>query len=104
MFCFLLQSSKTLTLLAEFSKVDVYRGFNWRKKMRSPSDFCFALKEPKLQKKSKDIKYFCVDDEYQLKKWLMNLRIAKVNTREKLTSLCVCNVIKFLKCNQVHVI
>ncbi|XP_067942193.1 amyloid beta A4 precursor protein-binding family B member 1-interacting protein-like isoform X1 [Watersipora subatra] len=71
------KSTRNLLCLTSFEQVEIYRGFGWRKKYKAPTEHCFALKHPKLQKKSKDIRYFCCEDEYTLKKWLMGMRVAK---------------------------
>lgn len=68
--------------ITSFDQVEIYRGFGWKKKFKAPTEHCFALKHPKLQKKSKDIRYFCCEDEYTLKKWLTGMRIAKVCWKE----------------------
>lgn len=63
----------------------VYYGVGWRKKFKSPTDFCFAIKHPRLQqpKSSKYIKFLCAEDQASLDRWVMGIRLAKV--RSKLT-------------------
>jgi hypothetical protein len=64
--------------LFNFDKLDLYYGIEWRKEFKSPTDFCFALKYPQVQKKaSKYIKYICCDTERDLKRWYNGIRIAK---------------------------
>jgi amyloid beta A4 precursor protein-binding family B protein 1-interacting protein len=52
----------------------------WKKKYKAPTDFCFAIKHPRLQqpKSNKYIKFLCAEDEDSLARWLMGIRIAKV--------------------------
>ena len=35
---------KDLVCLAKFENVELFFGLGWKKKFKSPSDFCFALK------------------------------------------------------------
>ncbi|KAL8578544.1 hypothetical protein ACOMHN_028816 [Nucella lapillus] len=79
--CFLLTSvaPKDLVCLVQFEFVEAYRGIGWKKKYHSPSDFCFALKHPQIQKKtSKYIRYFCAESDCALDQWIMGIRIAKL--------------------------
>ncbi|KAI9552132.1 Ras-associated and pleckstrin-like proteiny domains-containing protein 1 [Daphnia sinensis] len=72
------KSSKDLVCLATFDVNQVYTGVSWRKKFKSPTDFGFAIKHPKLQSRSsKYIKYLCAEDEKTLARWVMGIRIAK---------------------------
>ena len=73
------QAPKDLVCLVQFEYVEVYRGLGWKKKFHSPTDHCFALKHPQIQKKtSKYIRYFCAESETALDQWIMGIRIAKV--------------------------
>ncbi|KAJ8314038.1 hypothetical protein KUTeg_008599 [Tegillarca granosa] len=72
------KSSKDLTCLVQFDFVDVYHGLMWKKKYHSPTDYCFALKHPQIQKKaSKYIRYFCAENKAALDQWVIGIRIAK---------------------------
>ncbi|KAK6639936.1 hypothetical protein RUM43_008213 [Polyplax serrata] len=73
------KSSKDLVCLTSFDINEVYYGVGWKKKFKSPTDFCFAIKHPRLQqpKSTKYIKYLCAEDEKTLQKWVMGIRIAK---------------------------
>lgn len=66
--------------LATFETNEVYIGLNWKKKYKSPTDYCFAIKHPRLQqpKSVKFIKFLCADDQQTLERWLTAMRIAKV--------------------------
>ncbi|KAJ0183842.1 hypothetical protein K1T71_000265 [Dendrolimus kikuchii] len=70
---------KDLICLANFDTNQVYIGLNWKKKYKSPTDYCFAIKHPRLQqpKSVKFIKFLCADDEHTLERWLTAMRIAK---------------------------
>lgn len=71
---------KDLVCLATFDNNEVYIGLNWKKKYKSPTDFCFAIKHPRLQqpKSVKFIKFLCADDQRTLERWVTAMRIAKV--------------------------
>ncbi|XP_060809664.1 abnormal cell migration protein 10 isoform X2 [Amyelois transitella] len=70
---------KELVCLATFDTNEVYLGLNWKKKYKSPTDYCFAIKHPRLQqpKSVKFIKFLCADDQRTLERWVTAMRIAK---------------------------
>ncbi|XP_041987722.1 ras-associated and pleckstrin homology domains-containing protein 1 isoform X3 [Aricia agestis] len=70
---------KELVCLATFDTNEVYMGVNWKKKYKSPTDYCFAIKHPRLQqpKSVKFIKFLCADDQKTLERWVTAMRIAK---------------------------
>ncbi|XP_047040447.1 amyloid beta A4 precursor protein-binding family B member 1-interacting protein isoform X1 [Helicoverpa zea] len=70
---------KELVCLATFDNNEVYIGLNWKKKYKSPTDYCFAIKHPRLQqpKSVKFIKFLCADDQRTLERWVTAMRIAK---------------------------
>ncbi|CAH4038374.1 uncharacterized protein LOC123718691 isoform X2 [Pieris brassicae] len=70
---------KELVCLATFDNNEVYVGVNWKKKYKSPTDYCFAIKHPRLQqpKSVKFIKFLCADDQQTLDRWITAMRIAK---------------------------
>lgn len=74
------KSSRDLVCLTSFDINEVYYGVGWRKKYKSPTDHCFAIKHPRLQqpKSTKYIKYLCAEDNITLQKWVVGIRIAKV--------------------------
>ncbi|KAK7110118.1 hypothetical protein V1264_014045 [Littorina saxatilis] len=73
------KAPKDLVCLVQFEFVEVYRGIGWKKKYHAPSDSCFALKHPQIQKKtSKYIRYFCAENDTALDQWIMGIRIAKL--------------------------
>nr|XP_023013996.1 ras-associated and pleckstrin homology domains-containing protein 1 isoform X2 [Leptinotarsa decemlineata] len=73
------KSAKDLVCLATFDNNHIYYGLGWKKKYKAPTDFCFAIKHPRLQepKSTKFIKYLCAEDQKTLEKWLVGMRIAK---------------------------
>ncbi|CAF4683661.1 unnamed protein product [Rotaria sp. Silwood1] len=84
------KSKKDLVCLAKFENVELFFGLDWKKKFKSPSDFCFALKHPLIQKKSsKYIKYMCVDTKNEFDRWIINIRIAKFGQQLKINYLLV---------------
>jgi len=72
------KTSKDLVCLTTFDMNQVYYGVGWRKKYKSPSDNCFAIKHPTIQTKNpKYIRYLCVDTQTELHQWVTGIRIAK---------------------------
>lgn len=73
------KSSKDLACLATFDVNQVYYGVGWKKKFKSPTEHCFAIKHPCLQqpKSTKYIKYLCAEDALTLHKWVTAIRIVK---------------------------
>ncbi|TWW72905.1 amyloid beta A4 precursor protein-binding family B member 1-interacting protein-like [Takifugu flavidus] len=69
--------SANLTCFVRFDKLDVYNAKNYKQKYRAPTDFCFILKHPCIQKESNYIKFLCCDDEDTLMLWTTSIRIAK---------------------------
>lgn len=82
---------KELVCLATFDNNEVYIGLNWKKKYKSPTDYCFAIKHPRLQqpKSVKFIKFLCADDQRTLDRWLTAMRIAKVCKPNYILPLCL---------------
>ncbi|XP_034254959.1 LOW QUALITY PROTEIN: amyloid beta A4 precursor protein-binding family B member 1-interacting protein-like [Thrips palmi] len=72
-------SSRDLVCLATFDVNQVYYGVGWKKKHKAPTEFCFAIKHPKLQqpKSAKHIKFLCADDADTLHRWVVGIRVAK---------------------------
>lgn len=73
------RSPKDLVCLSTFDVNQVYYGVGWKKKYKSPTEHCFAIKHPCLQqpKSTKYIKYVCAEDERTLHKWMSAIRIVK---------------------------
>lgn len=65
--------------LATFDVNQVYYGIGWKKKYKAPTDFCFAVKHPRLQqpKSTKYIKFLCAEDNVALERWMVGIRVAK---------------------------
>ena len=69
---------KDIQSLFNFDKLDLYRGFDWKKEFKAPSDFCFGLKYPQIQKVSpKYMKYICCETERDYKRWMAGIRLVK---------------------------
>ncbi|XP_076328374.1 abnormal cell migration protein 10-like isoform X1 [Tachypleus tridentatus] len=70
--------SKDLVCLTNFDVNHVYKGFNWRKKYKAPTDFGFAVKHPEIQVKScRNIKFLCAENPHSLKLWMTGIRVVK---------------------------
>ncbi|KAF7664647.1 hypothetical protein LDENG_00170460 [Lucifuga dentata] len=71
------KSSRDLICFVQFDNVNVYYGKDLKSKYKAPTDFCFVLKHPQIQKESQYIKYLCCDDASALNLWVTGIRIAK---------------------------
>ncbi|AWP04499.1 Amyloid beta (A4) protein-binding family B member 1 interacting protein [Scophthalmus maximus] len=74
------KSSSDLARFVHFEKVDIYTADNYKQKYRAPTDFCFLLKHPCIQKESPYIKFLCCDSEHTRLLWVNSIRIAKYGT------------------------
>nr|XP_033787297.1 amyloid beta A4 precursor protein-binding family B member 1-interacting protein isoform X2 [Geotrypetes seraphini] len=71
------KTSRDLACFIQFDNVNVYYGTQYRVKYKAPTDHCFVLKHPQIQKESQYIKYLCCDDSWTLHQWVTGIRIAK---------------------------
>uniref|UniRef100_A0A3Q1GV80 Amyloid beta A4 precursor protein-binding family B member 1-interacting protein n=1 Tax=Acanthochromis polyacanthus TaxID=80966 RepID=A0A3Q1GV80_9TELE len=71
------KSSRDLVCFIQFDNVNVYYGKDFKSKYKAPTDFCFVLKHPQIQKESQYIKYLCCDDAWSMNLWVTGIRIAK---------------------------
>ncbi|CAG5896111.1 unnamed protein product [Menidia menidia] len=71
------KSSRDLICFVQFDNVNVYYGGDFKSKYKAPTDFCFVLKHPQIQKDSQYIKYLCCDDALTMNLWVTGIRIAK---------------------------
>ncbi|KAI3355441.1 hypothetical protein L3Q82_018277 [Scortum barcoo] len=71
------KSSRDLLCFVQFDNVNVYYGKDFKSKYKAPTDFCFVLKHPQIQKESQYIKYLCCDDAWTMNLWVTGIRIAK---------------------------
>ncbi|XP_042366758.1 amyloid beta A4 precursor protein-binding family B member 1-interacting protein [Plectropomus leopardus] len=71
------KSSRDLVCFVQFDNVNVYFGKDFKSKYKAPTDFCFILKHPQIQKESQYIKYLCCDDAHFMNLWVTGIRIAK---------------------------
>lgn len=74
------KSSSDLACFVRFEQVNVYMTDSYRLKYKAPTDFCFVLKHPCIQKESHYIKFLCCEDEHTLLLWVNSIRIAKYGT------------------------
>ncbi|RXM29318.1 Amyloid beta A4 precursor protein-binding family B member 1-interacting protein [Acipenser ruthenus] len=73
----LLKTSQDLACFIQFDNVHVYYGTQYKNKYKAPTDYCFVLKHPQIQKESQYIKYLCCDDRWLMHLWVTGIRIAK---------------------------
>ncbi|XP_038163856.1 amyloid beta A4 precursor protein-binding family B member 1-interacting protein [Cyprinodon tularosa] len=71
------KSSRDLVCYVQFDNVNVYYGKDVKNRYKAPTDFCFVLKHPQIQKESQYIKYLCCDDAWTMNLWVTGIRIAK---------------------------
>uniref|UniRef100_H0X6V0 Amyloid beta A4 precursor protein-binding family B member 1-interacting protein n=1 Tax=Otolemur garnettii TaxID=30611 RepID=H0X6V0_OTOGA len=71
------KTSRDLACFIQFENVNIYYGIQCKIKHKAPTDHCFVLKHPQIQKESQYIKYLCCDDARTLNQWVMGIRIAK---------------------------
>ncbi|XP_058249385.1 amyloid beta A4 precursor protein-binding family B member 1-interacting protein [Hemibagrus wyckioides] len=71
------KASKDMVCLVQFDNVNVYYCHEYKNRYKAPTDHCFILKHPQIQKESQYIKYLCCDDEWTMNLWVTGIRIAK---------------------------
>ncbi|XP_069715556.1 amyloid beta A4 precursor protein-binding family B member 1-interacting protein [Phaenicophaeus curvirostris] len=71
------KTSRDLACFLQFENVNIYYGSQHKVKYKAPTDHCFVLKHPQIQKESHYIKYLCCDNEATLHQWVTGIRIAK---------------------------
>ncbi|XP_041421783.1 amyloid beta A4 precursor protein-binding family B member 1-interacting protein-like isoform X2 [Xenopus laevis] len=71
------KTSRDLACFVQFDNVNVYYGTQYRMKYKAPTDHCFVLKHPQIQKESQYIKYLCCEEPWLLHQWVTGIRIAK---------------------------
>lgn len=73
------KTAKHLVLLCHFDEYELFHGINFKKTLKAPTDFCFALRPiPKaVVPLPKDIKVICCDDEQTALSWTAGIRLAK---------------------------
>ncbi|XP_075408645.1 amyloid beta A4 precursor protein-binding family B member 1-interacting protein [Tenrec ecaudatus] len=71
------KTSRDLACFIQFENVNIYYGIQCKMKYKAPTDCCFVLKHPQIQKESQYIKYLCCDDARTLRQWVTGIRIAK---------------------------
>ncbi|XP_032205555.1 amyloid beta A4 precursor protein-binding family B member 1-interacting protein isoform X1 [Mustela erminea] len=71
------KTSRDLACFIQFKNVNIYYGIQCKMRYKAPTDYCFVLKHPQIQKESQYIKYLCCDDARTLNQWVMGIRIAK---------------------------
>ncbi|CAD5117467.1 unnamed protein product [Dimorphilus gyrociliatus] len=65
---------------ASLANVEVYTAIDWKKRLKSPTEFGFALKPSHVHSKnlSKYVRYLCAESKKVAMHWLMAIRLAKV--------------------------
>ncbi|XP_068427580.1 amyloid beta A4 precursor protein-binding family B member 1-interacting protein-like [Clinocottus analis] len=74
------KATSDLVCFVHFEKVNIHTTNNYKQKYRAPTNFCFILKHPCIQKESHYVKFLCCDDEHTLLLWVNSIRIAKYGT------------------------
>ncbi|KAG7266480.1 hypothetical protein CRUP_028429 [Coryphaenoides rupestris] len=74
------KTSRDLVCFVQFDNVNVYYAKDLKSKYKAPTDHCFVLKHPQIQKDSQYIKYLCCDDPWTLTLWVTGIRVAKVSS------------------------
>ncbi|KAL6104153.1 apbb1ip [Pungitius sinensis] len=69
-----------LVCFVRFEKVNIYTTKNYRHKYKAPTNFCFMLKHPCIQRESLYVRFLCCDDKHTLLLWVNSIRIAKYGT------------------------
>uniref|UniRef100_A0A671QAY6 Amyloid beta A4 precursor protein-binding family B member 1-interacting protein n=1 Tax=Sinocyclocheilus anshuiensis TaxID=1608454 RepID=A0A671QAY6_9TELE len=97
------KASRDLVCLVQFDNVNVYYCKEYRIKYKAPTDHCFILKHPQIQKESQYIKYLCCDDEWTMTLWVTGIRIAKVSGNQA-TEHTFVNIYKHISCTTIFYI
>jgi len=72
------QKSRDLSCLCQLEHNNAYLGVSFKKNFKSPTDYVFCLKHPKIQTmKSKHIICLCAEDNRTLYQWITGVRMAK---------------------------
>lgn len=71
------KSSIDLACFTRFENVNIYIAHKYKQKYKAPTNFCFILKHPCIQKESHYIKFLCCDEKHSLLLWVNSIRIAK---------------------------
>jgi amyloid beta A4 precursor protein-binding family B protein 1-interacting protein len=73
------KTAQNLKLLVQFEDFDMYRGMNFKKMLKAPTDFCFAFrpKPDQVVPGAKDIKVLCAESEEDFLSWFGGCRLAK---------------------------
>nr|XP_046216468.1 amyloid beta A4 precursor protein-binding family B member 1-interacting protein-like isoform X2 [Oncorhynchus gorbuscha] len=71
------KTSRDLACFLQFDKVNIYTTTDYKQKYKAPTNFCFILKHPQIQKESPYIRFLCCDDEHTLSLWVNSIRVAK---------------------------
>uniref|UniRef100_A0A3B4B6D5 Amyloid beta A4 precursor protein-binding family B member 1-interacting protein n=1 Tax=Periophthalmus magnuspinnatus TaxID=409849 RepID=A0A3B4B6D5_9GOBI len=74
------KSSSDLACFIRFEQVNVYSTDGYRLRYRAPTDYCFVLKHPCIQKESQYVKFLCCEHEDSMLLWVNSIRIAKYGT------------------------
>ncbi|XP_055007317.1 amyloid beta A4 precursor protein-binding family B member 1-interacting protein-like isoform X2 [Boleophthalmus pectinirostris] len=74
------KSSSDLACFVRFEQVNVYSADGHRIRYRAPTDYCFVLKHPCIQKESQYVKFLCCENEDTVLLWVNSIRIAKYGT------------------------
>ncbi|KAM8850819.1 amyloid beta A4 precursor protein-binding family B member 1-interacting protein-like [Spinachia spinachia] len=74
------RATSDLVCFVRFEKVNIYTTKNHKHKYKAPTNFCFVLKHPCIQRESHYVRFLCCDDKHTLLLWVNSIRIAKYGT------------------------
>ncbi|CAL1580044.1 unnamed protein product [Knipowitschia caucasica] len=74
------KSSTDLACFVRFEQVNIYQTKGYTHKYKAPTEHCFVLKHPCIQKECRYVKFLCCEDEDLMVLWANSIRIAKYGT------------------------
>ncbi|XP_046883129.1 amyloid beta A4 precursor protein-binding family B member 1-interacting protein-like [Hypomesus transpacificus] len=71
------KTSTDLACLLQLDQVNIYTTSDYRQRLRAPTDHCFILKHPRIQRESRYVRFLCCEDELSLLQWVASIRVTK---------------------------
>ncbi|XP_033106258.1 growth factor receptor-bound protein 14-like isoform X3 [Anneissia japonica] len=66
---------KHLTCYVQFDRLELHYAINGKKQYHSPTEYVFTIRPTKPHVESKEVKYFCAEDEQSRQCWLAAMRL-----------------------------